>query len=365
MFSPPCRLAEVLTVAAWCCLATAARAEEPATDAPRATAEQLVQQLGNDSYQQRERASQQLRDIGLEAKAALQGGMRHLDLEISQQCRRLWDEVRVLAGWQQVRGMIGDSPQARELYDNMFLADPAFWYELAENPRSLEGLFPERRTQLQQTLQQGQISTWIVEGALANAFYFGVLAKQAKPQQELESVNDLLRVGRCQQALKDNDALGDLWDLWAKATQSEGPALDRLLAALQDQRPQTRDIARAMLADARIPATQRQYALLALAKMPNPADDALFQQALDDSTPLDTLFTRGGVIKSQLRDIALAATIYRAGQDPGAFGFGYAKPDPNTLYSPSTLGFKNEEERAQAIKNWSAFAAERADRVPR
>jgi hypothetical protein len=127
-----------------------------------------------------------------------------------------------------------------------------------------------------------------------------VLAKQAKPQQELESVDDLLRVGRCQQALKDNEVLGDLWDLWAKATASEGPALDRLLAALQDKRPQARDIARDMLADERIPARQRQYALLALAKIKNPADDALVQKALDDSSPLDTLFTRGVVIKSQL-----------------------------------------------------------------
>ena len=66
------------------------------------------------------------------------------------------------------------------------------------------------------------------------------------------------------------------------------------------------------------------------------------------------------MIKSQLRDVALAATIYRAGQDPREFGFDYAKPDPNTLYSPSTLGFKNEEERTRAVKNWSAFAAERA-----
>ncbi|MCU0983309.1 MAG: hypothetical protein MUF25_29475 [Pirellulaceae bacterium] len=198
-----------------------------------------------------------------------------------------------------------------------------------------------------------------MEGALANAFYFGVLAKQAKPQQELESVNDLLRVGRCQQALRDNDALGDLWDLWAKATQSEGPALDRLLAALQDQRPQTRDIARAMLADARIPVTQRQYALLALAKTKNPEDEGLIQNALQDSSPLDTLFSRGSVIKSQLRDVALAATIYRAGEDPAKFGFSYLKADPVTVYSPSSLGFKNEEERTQAVNRWFAAAGRR------
>jgi hypothetical protein len=331
-----------------------------------------VQQLGNDSYQQRERASQQLRDIGLAAKAALQEGMQHPDPEISQHCRRLWDEVRVLAGWQQVRGLLSDSPQARALYDKMFLADPAFWFELAENPRPLDGLFPERRAQLEQAVKQGQVPAVLLEGTLANAFYFGVLAKQAKPQQKLESVDDLLRMGPCRQALKDSEILGDLWHLWAKATdmwakaaESDGPALDRLLAALQNKRPQARDIARDMLANERIPAGQRQYALLALAKMQNPADDTLFQKALDDSSSLDTLFTQGVVIKSQLRDIALAATIYRAGQDPREFGFGYAKPDPNTLYSPSTLGFKNEEERTQAVRNWSAFAAERAGGAPR
>ena len=195
--------------------------------------------------------------------------------------------------------------------------------------------------------------------ALANAFYFGVLAKQAKPQQELESVGDLLRVGRCQQALKDDEVLGDLWDLWAKATESDGPALDRLLAALQDQRPQARDIARAMLADARIPATQRQYALLALAKTKHPEDEELIRNALQDASPLDTLFSRGAVIKCQLRDVALAATICRAGQDPRQFGFSYLKPDPVTVYSPSSLGFKSEEERTQAVNRWSAGAGRR------
>jgi hypothetical protein len=361
MFSPSCGLAAIWTLAAWCWISTVAGAEEPVTDSPPATAEQLVGQLGDDSYESRERASRQLLEIGLEARAALDGGMRHPDAEIAFRCRRLWDEVRILAGWQQVRPVVGDSPEARALYHLMFLADPALWYELAENPKSLDGLFPERRAQLQQTLKEGPAGTWILEGALANAFYFGVLAKQARPEQELESMEDLLRAGRCQQALKDNDALSDLWDLWAKATASDGPALDRLLAALQNQRPEARDIAREMLADERIPATQRQYAVLALAKAQNPEDDELIRNALQDASPLDTLFSRGAVIKSQLRDVALAATIYRAGEDPGKFGFSYLKPDPNTLYSPSTLGFKNDEERKQAIKNWSAFAAERAD----
>lgn len=342
------------------CFAPAAPAEEPAMASRRMTAEQLVEQLGENSYEQRERAYQQLLKIGLNARAALEQGRRHPDPEIALRCRRLWDEMRLLAGWRQVRSTVGNSPQARALYGKMFLAAPDLWYKLAESPRPPDSLFPDRRTRLQQTLKESLPRTWIIEGALANAFYFGVLAKQANPQRELESLDELLRVGRCQQALKDNAALSDLWDMWAKATESGGPALDRLLAALRNERPQARTIAREMLADKRIPATQRQYALLALAKMNNPADEKLIRTALQDSSPLDTLFSRGVVIKSQLRDVALAAMIYRAGEDPKEFGFRYLKPDSTTLYSPSTLGFTTEAARTQATKKWSVVAAERA-----
>jgi hypothetical protein len=299
--------------------------------------------------------------MGLNARAALDDGMRHPDAEIAFRCRGLWDEVRFLAGWHQVRPMVGDSPVARALYRKMFLADPALWYELAENPRPLDGLFPERRAQLQQAVEEAQVPAVILEGSLANAFYFGVLAQQATPQQELESMDELLRFGRSRQALKSNEVLGDLWNMWAKATESDGLALDRLFAALHNKRPQARDIARDMLADERIPASQRQYALLTLAKIKNSGDDALIEKALDDSSPLDALFTQGVVIKSQLRDIALAATIHRAGEDPREFGFVYAKPDPYTLYSPSTLGFDSEEDRAQAAKNWTVLATTRLD----
>lgn len=339
-------------------------ADEPSAAAPQERMEAIVQQLGDDSPELRECASQQLLKIGLDAKATLERGMKHRDPEIAIRCRRLWDEVRISAGWQQIRDAIGGSSEMRALYNQMFLAEPAFWYELAEEPRPLESLFPERRTRLQQALKHTATPTWIIEGALANAFFFGVQAKQAKPELELESLEELLRVGRCQQVLKDNDALSDLWDMWAKATASDGPALDRLLVALRNPRSSTHEIARKIArdisADERISAAQRQYAVLALAKFNDPVDEELVQKWLNDSSPLDTLFTRGVVIKSQLGDVALAATIYRAGQDPREFGFSFLKPDLDTLYSPSTLGFENEEQRTQAVKNWSAFVAEQA-----
>jgi hypothetical protein len=156
MFTPACRLAGVLTFAVWCWISTVAGSEEPAMTSSRPTAEQLVEQLGDASYEERERASRLLLEIGLEAKAALNDGMQHPDPEIAFRCRRLWDEVRMLAGWQQVRQIVGDSPAARALYDKMFLADPALWYELAEDPKPSGRLFPERRAQLEQAAKQAQ-----------------------------------------------------------------------------------------------------------------------------------------------------------------------------------------------------------------
>jgi hypothetical protein len=97
MFDPSCRLTEVLTFAAWCWITAMARCEEPPNASRPATAEQLVGPLGDASYEQRERASRLLLEIGLEARAVLDNGMRHPDAQIAFRCRRLWDEVRSIS----------------------------------------------------------------------------------------------------------------------------------------------------------------------------------------------------------------------------------------------------------------------------
>lgn len=350
-------------VTAWCCLAEPAKSDDlaiaEATTGNKvpALADQLVLKLGDSSFQVRERASRELLELGLEVRSALETGMQRQNLEIALRCRNLWDEIRINVGRQQVTSVIGDAPAAGELFEKMFQADPPLWYVFVINPQPASELFPGRRTQLQQILEQPTVAKSILEGSLANAFYFGVLAKQANPQQQLESMDDLLRVGRCQQALQDNESLRALRDMWAIATANDEPSIDKLIAAMKAGRPDAAPIARKILADERLPAGDRQYALLALAKIRSPADDALVRQALTDSTPLDTLFIQGFVIKTQVRDVALAVAISRAGYDPTRFGFAHAKPDPYTVYSPATLGFENDTQRKHAIKAWRAFTA--------
>jgi len=340
----------VIVIVAYANLAVTARAHE----ATEKRIEELVQQLGNASYRARERAADELLKIGMQTKAALFAGMKSKDLEIALRCHRLWSEVRIDAGWQQVREVIGDSSASRDLFEQMFLAAPAVWYELAETPRAADILFEERRGRLQEQLKEKQYDNWV--GALANLLWCGVRVKKEPPQKELPRVDDLLSTGRSQQALADIEPLRVLLDAWTSVTWTDGPSFDRLLVALRDRRPEAVEIAREILNDKEAPAKNRQYALLALADSNSPEDQQLIDAALNDSSSLDVLFTKGLVIKSQLRDVALAVRIARAGRNPAEFGFSYLRPSDSTIYSPSSLGFRDSAERTAAFERWSAFA---------
>lgn len=63
------------------------------------------------------------------------------------------------------------------------------------------------------------------------------------------------------------------------------------------------------------------------------------------------------MIKSQLRDVALAVRIARNGEDPAEFGFNYLRRNECTTYSPSSLGFRDSAERNAAFEKWAAFAS--------
>jgi len=82
-------------------------------------------------------------------------------------------------------------------------------------------------------------------------------------------------------------------------------------------------------------------------------DEALMSRFLDDASPLGVYLSGGKVIKAELRDVALAAIIRRAGADPREYGFQYIKPGATFLYSPATLGFIDLPERQAAFAKWA------------
>ena len=136
--------------------ATGAESEKPA--GPDAAA--LVEQLGDDSFEVRQRASEQLAAMGLAAQEALTAGLRDPDAEIRRRCRWLLQDVleadydrrlkafladdegeqdHDLPGWKRYRESVGTDKVARELFVKMQQAEPGLMISAAAGKEAAVG----------------------------------------------------------------------------------------------------------------------------------------------------------------------------------------------------------------------------------
>ena len=103
----------------------------------------------------------------------------------------------------------------------------------------------------------------------------------------------------------------------------------------------------------------RQYALLVLGKMGDEEDLKLVENLLDDPGIVSSHNRVNRVrITTQVRDVALAVLLHRAGADFQAYGLPEFKENATTMIQTSTVGFASDEEREQAIQKWRRRATE-------
>ena len=341
--------------------------------------DKLVQQLGDESFVRRERATQALSESGVAARRSLLAGIQGTQPEIRWRCARLWKAVQDLdfqeranaflneldannshefPGWARYRAVLGSSRDARELFLAMQQADPVLWAELDGEAAPSQALFSYRAAQLQMLLRDPAQRNGIASGSAATILFLAVENRQNTPPGATATVNAMLELSLVQDMLKQYPSFRELWVMWRATIIDDRPVYERLMTALRNNlKDEAQDAARTLLTAQDVPAIQKQYALLALANSKSPVDLGLIQKHLADPSPIDTYFTRGVVIKSQLRDVALAALILGVGKDPKEFGFAYLRQDANTIYSPSTLGFRDSAERDAALEKWLAYAS--------
>lgn len=352
---------------------------DPPIPAPPVDTDELVRQLGDDSFARRERAMQALSELGLQARHSLLTGILGAQPEIRWRSARLWLAVHDLdfaereqaflnevnennshdfLGWPRYRVVLGSSQDARKLFVAMQRAEPLIWAELEGTAALSNAMFSNRADQLQALLRDPAQRDRIPLGSAATMLFLAVENKQLPSPAEIATVNTLLDLSLIQHTLKQAPSLRQLWLMWRAKITDARPAYERLMTALQnDLQDEAQDAARTLLATEEAPAAQKQYALLALVNSKNPIDLILIEESLDDPSPIDTYFTGGVVIKAQLRDVALAALIARSGKDPKEFGFKFLKKSDDTVYSPSTLGFKNDAERDASAEKWFQCAS--------
>lgn len=341
-------------------------------------ARELIDKLASPSYAQREAAAEQLAKLGDGARAALQEGLKRPQAETRLRVQRILARIdqadfqRViddfladtegqrehnLPCWPRFRELVGDDAEARRMFVAMLKSEGDLLAAAAANVHTAANLFQVRCQQLQvESAAQGRE---INRGSLA-----AVLFVASDERIPLVAGNDSLLYRFCshssvETALKDAREDAVMRRVVGAWVASGRGGYYSLRLAMQHELPEGLAAAEKML-QGDTPSYYRQYAILTYAKLGSREDIPRLEKLLDDATVCTTHRVNNEEFQTQFRDIALVAILHLYGQDPKDFGFARAREHSQYVYSPYTLGFKDEDERAAAFAKWERVRAKLA-----
>jgi hypothetical protein len=360
-----------------CLAAGAGRADDggPAVDAG-----ELVRQLGADRFEDREQASRALVERGLEAQAALVEGSRSGDAEIRFRSRRAWAVIvkvdlytrlaafaadaedqkeHQIPGWERFRDGFGRDRAARELYVEMQRSEFELLALAESNPARAAEQFRERTAELQ-FLASNPLQQPLEIGRTSALLFVGSDPRIKLTQEALLPVYGFVNQPAFQRELLggERSALSrKLLGAWISRHTDSATAYQNLHLAMRFNLKE--GLAPALnLARRGGEAPQQLYALLAIGKLGGREHLAAVLPALENKTVGATGQWNHQMVKTEVRDVALAVAVHLTGQTPGDYGFQRAQAHPALLYNVHSLGFQENERREAALKKWSTWAAE-------
>ena len=355
----------------------------------------LVRQLGDDSYQARQQAVQQLSELGLKAQDALQAGLKDADPQVRRQCRWILSEVlegefqqRVQAfladtedkqqhripGWERFRDTIGKDADARKLFVEMLKSERALMESTAAGPAAAAEGVTLRLRQLMQAMQSPDPKVRKIPALGTTAALLFVLAD---PKVELPNQNEdaylqnFIQQGEFQKAITEGPfkpGVRKLVGQWMLRPGSDNNLYMKFHFTIQYELKEGLDVAIRIVRD-RQPnrAHFRMQALGIVGKMGGKEYAGLLDSLLDDKSEI----FRGQIAQNkqvtvQIRDAALAWLIYLTEQDHAQYGMEGAKNDFEQVkknakhYQPNfvQMGFPDDAKRDEALKKWKAYVAD-------
>lgn len=372
----------ILSSAALGSLSTAADAKTDHEQAAREAAE-LVGQLGDDSFETRQRATLRLARLGLPAKAALLEGLKSDDAEVRMRCRRVLAIVldldlksRIeafaadrdgkqqhdLPGWERYQQLVGNSATTRELFVEMQRSESDLLEAQAAAPDQVGPLMQARCEQLQQRAfggnhaQRGQISL----GSVAALFFVSTHPDVTVSDQMISYLHTFSYQQSVQGAMRDAEQavpIKKLIGAWIAKPSGSPNAYQNFMLALQFDLREGLAPALAMLRDGGAQPHIAQYALLLIGKFGSRADMTVVTPLLTDENLLGSLSINNKEVRTELRDVALAVAVHVTGQDLGAYGFEHLQKNPQMVFQPMTAGFSTPAKREAAFKKWNEWLA--------
>lgn len=347
-------------------------------------AARLVRQLGAPTFAARQRASRQLRAMGIDAKEALAAAVNDPDAELRSRARTILADVidadfrarleafsadydgsrhHTLPGWERFQDLFGDSHRARQFFVEIARAEPQLTEVYAADGNlaaetikaRCDVIFADftRTLGQEENLTLGTMAALLLVGSREDVALEERIAAQLYTWMLYQPVfSDSVRSGPWSAMMKK------LLGMWIVKDAGTGATLQNLIfAASYDLAPQGLALATKVLRNEPASAQLRQFALLAIGRFGDQENLPLVEKYLGDSNTCGTiqLSTPPRQVDIQLRDVALAVAVHLAGQDVDGYGAATVQSSPYTYFKVPTLAFADAAKRDAALRRWAEF----------
>lgn len=353
-------------------------------------AEELVAQLGDKDYRDRERAAKELLDMGYAAKEAVLAGQKNPDGEISDRCHKLYPaiwrhdlEKRVqkfldnpaanvpedLPGAARWLKVAGDGKESRELYAEMVKAHPEPLLDAELNPERLREVYID----LMKTVYQRVNGRRPVGGPVERAtpldsevllFLFLGGAGDVRPNVApgVSSSYYYLFLNSTYLSSKlpvaANAPLRKLYAGWLEKERYTIALRQGLNIAAQHNVKECAPTAIKVASDPRSVAYVRATAVLCFAKLGEKENLKDLDPFFNDKMQVAIVAVNGVQGSVQMRDVALGAAIHLMGQNHADYGFERRPPSGMvTTTSYTYYAFATDEKRDAAHAKWKEWVA--------
>ena len=345
-------------------------------DSRQATIQAWIKQLGADEFREREAATAALTRVGIPAMEPLERVLDHPDREVRDRATRILATIQKvhlerrleqflrgellsseaeLPGWSRYRELVGDGDITRQYFVELQKHEYRLLAVLNDDPAEIAKTVAQRTAQLDASYRDP--NERLEETSIA-----ALLLLAGAPEVKVDDVTFVSLYYLCNNvgfydAVKQGRQRATLQRLMAPwLTKAEwGTAYQALVLGLRYDVPEVMSIAKTILADRQNAATHVQrYAIEAVAKFGGKPELATLAPLLDDDTRLHARQIDGRSFETQMRDLALVASVYLVGLKPADFGFKHVAYHEEFVFVDSSVGFESEAQRAAAFKEWQS-----------
>ncbi len=347
----------------------------PADDAAR-----LISNLGSGSFAARESATNRLIKMPIEVKPLLETACTDADPEIRTRARRILANVidadfqRRLAlfaqdeddskhydlpGWSRFRKLAGSARSARNLFIEIERAESPLMESLNLGREAAAAALEKR---LQQTAFQGRYGAGGTPplGTIAALLFVGSDKDVALSEDYALFVSELLYLPSFRQSLatgKESESLKTILAAWIARDPGPNVTVRNLSLAVQYNLKEGFDPAVRLLSQQGLIPDYKAAALVTIAKFGGKEHLRLAEPYLDSADVLRRTDVNGVIYVTELRDVALFASIRLAGQEPKDFSFNRMGANDQFLYQFANMGFRSQTDRDEAFRKWSQWRA--------